>query len=341
METTREHRPALVACPDARPPAYQAVVGLDRAGLLDAFRHRDLLRPAWPPGPAGSPARAVRGSRGSSGCCSAATTPGSRPIASGRIPSFDLAIRLESRIASRWPRARRAVARLRTDWFDAQLARIVDRSRPGSLLVFSDVGSDRTLPSCRRLGIPTILSMVHGDVREEAAVLERGGRSVARLLADLPGRRAARPRRAGLAARAPAPRAGPGRSGPGSVRAHRRDARAPRDAAGPRARHPLRRRLPAVPPARGQGSRASCTFLFAGGISQRKGIKYLLEAWRRIRRPGWRLQLLGPLPRDSARSGRISTRSSPWAGSVMPRCPPGWRRPTSSCSPRSSRARPS
>src|SRR6202012_1918926 len=43
---------------------------------------------------------------------------------------------------------------------------------------------------------------------------------------------------------------------------------------------------------------ASCTFLFAGGISQRKGIKYLLEAWRRVRRPGWRLQLLGALPRE-------------------------------------------
>jgi glycosyltransferase involved in cell wall biosynthesis len=39
-----------------------------------------------------------------------------------------------------------------------------------------------------------------------------------------------------------------------------------------------------------------CTFLFAGGITQRKGIKYLLEAWGRIRRPGWKLQLLGPLP---------------------------------------------
>ena len=37
METTREHRSAIVACPDARPPAYQAVVGLGRAGLLDAF----------------------------------------------------------------------------------------------------------------------------------------------------------------------------------------------------------------------------------------------------------------------------------------------------------------
>ena len=35
-----------------------------------------------------------------------------------------------------------------------------------------------------------------------------------------------------------------------------------------------------------------------GGVTQRKGIKYLLEAWRRVRRPGWRLQLLGPLPSD-------------------------------------------
>jgi glycosyltransferase involved in cell wall biosynthesis len=43
---------------------------------------------------------------------------------------------------------------------------------------------------------------------------------------------------------------------------------------------------------------STCTFLFAGGISQRKGIKYLLEAWRAIQRPGWKLQLLGRLPRD-------------------------------------------
>jgi glycosyltransferase involved in cell wall biosynthesis len=45
---------------------------------------------------------------------------------------------------------------------------------------------------------------------------------------------------------------------------------------------------------------SACTFLFAGGITQRKGIKYLLQAWARIRRPGWSLQLLGPLPADVA-----------------------------------------
>ena len=62
-------------------------------------------------------------------------------------------------------------------------------------------------------------------------------------------------------------------------------------------RDSLRGRLPPVPPAHSESSDGpDCTFLFAGGISHRKGIKYLLEAWRRIRRPGWRLQLLGPLP---------------------------------------------
>jgi glycosyltransferase involved in cell wall biosynthesis len=42
-----------------------------------------------------------------------------------------------------------------------------------------------------------------------------------------------------------------------------------------------------------------CTFLFAGGVTQRKGIKYLLEAWTRIQRPGWKLQLLGALPENA------------------------------------------
>ena len=37
METRRFEEPMLVACPDARPPAYQAVIGLSRAGLLRAF----------------------------------------------------------------------------------------------------------------------------------------------------------------------------------------------------------------------------------------------------------------------------------------------------------------
>ncbi len=37
MEQRRFAEPVLVACPDARPPAYQAVVGLHRARLLRSF----------------------------------------------------------------------------------------------------------------------------------------------------------------------------------------------------------------------------------------------------------------------------------------------------------------
>jgi glycosyltransferase involved in cell wall biosynthesis len=40
-----------------------------------------------------------------------------------------------------------------------------------------------------------------------------------------------------------------------------------------------------------------CHFVFAGGLTQRKGIGYLLEAWLRVYRPGWKLTLLGALPR--------------------------------------------
>ena len=64
-------------------------------------------------------------------------------------------------------------------------------------------------------------------------------------------------------------------------------------------------------PLAGKRHGPDCTFLFAGGISQRKGIKYLLEAWRRIRRPGWRLQL-------SVRCRQTSARSSLTSRSVEP-----------------------
>ena len=69
---------------------------------------------------------------------------------------------------------------------------------------------------------------------------------------------------------------------------------------------------------------ASCTFLFAGGITQRKGIKYLLEAWRRVRRPGWRLQLLGPLPRDPGPLVDYLDEVEHLGGSRTPRCRRGW-----------------
>ena len=38
MTSRQGAEPVLVACPDARPPAYQAVIGLNRAGLLRSFQ---------------------------------------------------------------------------------------------------------------------------------------------------------------------------------------------------------------------------------------------------------------------------------------------------------------
>ncbi len=88
------------------------------------------------------------------------------------VPSFDLAVRLEVRLAEQTPRLKRALARWRTERFDGLVARSIARTRPAAVVLFSDVGSELTLPLCRRLGIPTIVSMVHGDVREERQVLE-------------------------------------------------------------------------------------------------------------------------------------------------------------------------
>ena len=43
MKLQRSHGSVLVACPDSRPPAYQAVVGLHRTGKLARVRHSELL----------------------------------------------------------------------------------------------------------------------------------------------------------------------------------------------------------------------------------------------------------------------------------------------------------
>jgi len=213
------------------------------------------------------------------------------------IPSFDLALRLEAGPAQNHPRLKRVLARWRTVQFDRRLARIVSRSRPGAVFLFSDVGSGATLPLCRRLGIPSIVSMVHGDVRDEQRALETeaaaagdflgiylGENSLdSNLLAWLHKRRL---RELALADRILVPSDHIAKS---------------------LIRHGTpREKVHVIPyaadcsrfrPLDGKSHGDTCTFLFAGGISQRKGIKYLLEAWSRIRRPGWRLQLLGPLPK--------------------------------------------
>jgi len=298
MDVKHNIRGVLVACPDARPPAYQAVVGLHRAGLLGGLVTSGYYDPAAPF------ARLLRKIAGRTFARIERVLlrrhdpeiPSSRVR---RILSFDLALRLEVLLAKKSPRLKRALARWRTARFDAALARVVRRERPDALLVFSDVGSRTTLPLCKKLGIPTILSMVHGDVREEAEVLATEAAAAADFLPiylgdgtldldELDWLHQRRLQDLALADRVVVPSD---------------------HIASVLVSHGMARdRISVIPYAAdcrrfrpiSKGEQSACKFLFAGGITQRKGIKYLLEAWRMIRRPGWTLELLGALPRDAS-----------------------------------------
>jgi glycosyltransferase involved in cell wall biosynthesis len=297
MELRQSEGTVLVACPDARPPAFQAVIGLHQAGRLRGF----LTACYYDPGSRlASFARRLVPGRFSriERILLRRHDPEIPKSAVQSVPFFDLLLRLEARFGASRPGVTRALARWRTKHFDLQLARTIERSRPDVLLAFSDVGSMAALPLCRRLGIKSIVSMVHGDVREEHGVLARetatsadfmriylgNGALDLELLAWLHERRLCD---LALADRVLVPswhiaetlvRQG---TPEGKVRVvpYAADCRRFRPLAGKR-------------------HGPECTFLFAGGISGRKGIKYLLEAWRRIRRPSWRLELLGPLPAD-------------------------------------------
>jgi glycosyltransferase involved in cell wall biosynthesis len=304
----------LVACPDARPPAYEAVAGLAQSGLLGTFftafyyggtgRITALAR-LW------APCRYRRWRR--------VLKRRHHP----RIPAdhvrsdcgFDVAATVEARLGRRLPAARRALARLRTRRFDRILARVIRRERPEVAFVFSDVASEFALPACREVGALPILSMVHGDVREEQALIaaeaERSPDFFPIYLADGPIDRdelawlqERRLRDIELAERILVPSEHIAqtlaRYGIPSGRIH----------VVPYAADTVRFRPPAD-----KRHCDACTFLFAGGITQRKGIKYLLEAWRLVRRPGWRLQLLGGLPADPAPLGPYQDEVE-WLGRV-------------------------
>lgn len=287
----------LVACPDARAPAYQAVVGLARTGRLRRFVTAfyyggdGLLSDA---GRRFAPQKFARWDR----YLSRRQEP---EIPAQKVQSdwgFDLALAAERRVASSRPGLRLGLARWRTRRFDRVVARTLARDCPAAALMFSDVGSEFALPECRRLGIATVLSMVHGDVREERQVLATEAEAAPDFFPIYLGNGEVDPREMAwlherrlqdieLADRILVPS---------------------EHIAGELVRNGTpRERISVIPyaadtrrfvPDPGKVHGAECTFLFAGGITQRKGIKYLLEAWRRVRRPGWRLQLLGALPAD-------------------------------------------
>lgn len=304
MTTPEGPSNVLVACPDARPPAYQAVIGLHRAGRLGRF-----LTGYYYQGPGRfegigrrlSPKRAERWGRAL------------RRRFDPEIPaslvrsawSFDLALRVEARLGASRPTARREVARWRTRRFDRTLARRIEHERPDAALVFSDVGSELALPTCQNLGIPYILSMVHGDVREEREVLreeaERSPEFFPLYLGDttldsdelnwLHDRRLAELAAADLVL-VPSQHIAETLVREGTPRSRVEVIPYAAD---------TRRFVPDAT----KSHTDKCTFLFAGGVSQRKGIRYLLEAWKRVRRPGWRLSLLGATPRDPGPLGPL------------------------------------
>ena len=172
MKAERSGASVLVACPDARPPAYQAAIGLHHASKLCGFVTASYYNPdgrfaafcrRLAPGQAARLERLLL----------RRYDPEIPPALVKSVPSFDLLLRLEARLGVGLPGLSRAVAQYRTEWFDVRLARLIRRASPEVVLAFSDVGSMRALPLCRRLGIKTIVSMVHGDVREEQELLER------------------------------------------------------------------------------------------------------------------------------------------------------------------------
>ncbi len=287
----------LVACPDARPPAYQAVIALARASLLQRFETSFYYKGDGPLAALArrfAPERYRRWQR----------ILGRRhnaEIPSGRVRSdwgYDLALQIENRLAARRAAPRREVARWRTRRFDLRIARALAHQGPGAAFLFSDVGSQYSLPLCRTLGVPSILSMVHGDVREEQEILRieaetspdffpiyLGDGSLDR--EELNWLHERRLRDIELADRILVP----SEHIAGRLAAH----------GTPRSKIdviPYAADVRRFQPDPSKQHDGRCTFLFAGGITQRKGIKYLLEAWRKVRRPGWRLQLLGALPRD-------------------------------------------
>ncbi len=288
----------LVACPDARPPAYQAVIGLARAGMLQqfvtSFYHRGDNR--WlrlgrqiAPGRVEPIERRLQRRRH-------VEIPALRVRSQ---PSVDLALAVENRLGSRRASARQRVARWRTRHVDRTLAKTLREARPDAALIFSDVGSEFALPTCRARGIAAVLSMVHGDVREERQIIaceaERSPDFFPLYLADGPidhqelaWLHERRLRDIALADMILVPSE--------HIASELTRHGTPRDRIRVIPYAADTRRFQPEPEKRHE---STCTFLFTGGITQRKGIKYLLDAWRRIRRPGWRLQLLGGMPSET------------------------------------------
>lgn len=294
-------RSVVVACPDARPPAYELVAGLSEKNrlcqFLTGYYHKPFLVNSMLP---------KMGRRGRS----LLNQLERRQIAgldSGQVQSFgdyDASIRLENWLANRRPGLRARLARNRTERFDRQMARSIPRLKAQgarSALFFSDVGSVHAMAEARRNGLKVVLSMVTGHVDEEMEILERerlrepsffpvylgDGRLDLDELQWLHHRRRLDLAQADLVLV-------PSEHIAKLVR-ERSHVPANRVRVIPYAADPDRfRPRPSKSPNSDNGV---CRFLFAGGITQRKGLSDLLKAWAIVRRPEWSLSLVGAAPK--------------------------------------------
>lgn len=287
----------LVFCPDARPPAYELVQGLSDRGLLNRFvtgyHYRSGLFERI--------SAAIPATKRLHASLVRRKVPGVDVQRIERFPSYDVLIRAENEAGRHSAHLRTRLSKYRTDRFDRQCAEAMPRwAGEGAkvALFFSDVGSGYAMAAARKCGLKVVLSMVTGHMDEEIEVLDRERQRV--------------------------PDFYPLYLGDGSLdmdelhRLHdrRRHDLAQADLVLVPSDHiadlvetrssvphdkirviPYAANVERFVPASRYATPERCRFLFAGGITQRKGLSDLLVAWRQVRRTGWSLTLAGEAPR--------------------------------------------
>ncbi|MBI1324712.1 glycosyltransferase [bacterium] len=297
LTTPAEANSVLVFCPDARPPAYELVQGLAERGLL----HRFVTGYHYKPGIFERLTAAIPATKRLHAGLKRRIVPGVDLRLIERFPSYDLLIRAENQAGRCSARLRTRLAEYRTDRFDRQCAEAMPRwSAEGAkvALFFSDVGSEFAMAAAKRCGMKVVLSMVTGHMDEEIEVLNRERQRVPDFyplylgdgsldmdeLKRLHDRRRRDLEQSDLVLV-------PSNHIAGLVET-RSDVPADKIRVIPYAANVER-----FTPASRYATPERCRFLFAGGITQRKGLSDLLTAWRQVRRTGWSLTLAGEAPR--------------------------------------------
>jgi glycosyltransferase involved in cell wall biosynthesis len=275
--------PPVVVVHPIHQHAYEAAVGAGQAGLLRLFvtglywTGRGATDPRrWrllPGGVAGRVERELGRRR----------HPALDPERVRVIARYHLPATLARRGAGRLPWLRDLqLDRWATRGFDRAAARLLARTEGVALVHAFEGGSSRTLRAARRAGLRTVLDVPSAHERFIEVEAEEAGRpavpwaevALERELADL--------------LLAPS----------GYVAACLREAGVPADRV---LRLPYGVDPELFTPATTRRPHGGFRALFVGQIGERKGVRYLLEAWRRLALPDAELLLAGPLERSGRR----------------------------------------